>query len=86
MTAEKLHDALNLLPSDLLTATDQLRTAPKTKIIPWKRMLPLAACLAILICSGALCKKERTLPRQRKLWNGCRACLLWTMPRQRNRS
>lgn len=62
MTAEKLHDALNLLPSDLLTATDQLRTAPKTKIIPWKRMLPLAACLAILICSGAFLLWRQNLP------------------------
>ena len=49
MTAEKVHDALNLLPADLIAATDRLRTAPRTKIIPWKRLLPVAACLAILL-------------------------------------
>ena len=62
MTAEKLHDALNLLPSDLLTATDQLRMAPRTKIIPWKRLIPMAACLALLICSGAFLLWRQNLP------------------------
>ena len=58
MTAEKLHDALNLLPSDLLTATDQLRTAPRAKIIPWKRLLPLAACFVLLMGIGFLVRHE----------------------------
>ena len=58
MTAEKLHDALNLLPSDLITATDQLRTAPRTKIIPWKRLLPAAACFALLMGMGLLIRHE----------------------------
>ena len=58
MTAEKLHDALNLLPSDLLAATDQLRTAPRTKIIPWKRLLPAAACFAMLMGMGLLIRHE----------------------------
>ena len=30
MTSEKLHDALNLLPADLVAGTDALRTKPKT--------------------------------------------------------
>ena len=58
MTAEKLHDALNLLPSDLLTATDQLRTVPRAKIIPWKRLLPLAACFVLLMGIGFLVRHE----------------------------
>ena len=58
MTAEKLHDALNLLPSDLITATDQLRTAPRAKIIPWKRLLPLAACFVLLMGIGLLIRHE----------------------------
>ena len=58
MTAEKLHDALNLLPSDLLAATDQLRTAPRAKIIPWKRLIPLAACFVLLIGMGLLLRRE----------------------------
>lgn len=58
MTAEKLHDALNLLPSDLLTATDQLRTAPRAKIIPWKRLIPAAACFVLLMGIGFLIRHE----------------------------
>lgn len=58
MTAEKLHDALNLLPSDLITATDQLRTAPRAKVIPWKRLLPAAACFVLLMGIGFLVRHE----------------------------
>ena len=58
MTAEKLHDALNLLPSDLLAATDQLRTAPRAKIIPWKRLIPAAACFVLLMGIGFLVRHE----------------------------
>lgn len=53
MTVHDLHDALNLLPGDLITATDRLRTAPKPQIIPWKRIIPMAACLALLISCGS---------------------------------
>ena len=52
MTAENLHDALNLLPSDLLTATDKLRRAPRTKTVPWIRVVSLAACVAVVICGS----------------------------------
>jgi len=52
MTAENLHDALNLLPSDLLTATDKLRRAPKAKPVPWIRVVSLAACVAVVICGS----------------------------------
>lgn len=52
MTVHDLHDALNLLPSDLITAADRVRTGSKTAVIPWKRLLPAAACLVLLIGSS----------------------------------
>jgi len=52
MTAEKLHDALSLLPADLITETDKLRTNPRPKVIAWKRVLPMAACFALLLSCG----------------------------------
>ena len=58
MTAEKLHDALNLLPSDLLAATDQLRTAPRAKVIPWRHLIPAAACFVLLMGIGLLIRHE----------------------------
>ncbi len=52
MTAETLQDALTLLPSDLVTATDRLRSAPKSRVILWKRLVPIAACLVLLLSVG----------------------------------
>ena len=52
MNPEKLHDALNQLPDDLIAAADALRQARKTKIILWKRLVPMAACFALVL--GAL--------------------------------
>lgn len=49
MTVHDLHDALNLLSGDLITATDKLRTAPKQKVIPWRRWASLAAVLALVV-------------------------------------
>ena len=48
MTVHDLHDALNHLPSDLLTAADTVRTVPKAKVIPWKRIAAMAAVLALV--------------------------------------
>ena len=51
MNAEKLHDAIGLLPSDLITETDRLRCA-KPRVIPWKRYAAMAACFAVVLgCS-----------------------------------
>lgn len=62
MTVHELHDALNLLPADLVAATDRLRTAPGTNVIPWKKILPMAACLALLILgTGWMVFNERML-------------------------
>lgn len=49
MNAELLHDALTLLPEDLIAETDALRQAKKPRVIPWKRILPLAACLCLIL-------------------------------------
>lgn len=52
MTAEKLHDALNLLPGDLVAATDALRCQPRKVKIHWARWATLAACAAVVIFCG----------------------------------
>lgn len=61
MTVHDLHDALNLLPGDLITATDKLRTLPSPKVIRWKRWISLAACM-VLVLSTTLVFRETILP------------------------
>ncbi len=51
MTAETIHDALTLLPGDLVEQADKKRRFP-ARVIPWKRYAALAACLALVLCSG----------------------------------
>ena len=58
MTVHELHDALNLLSGDLITAADRWRTAPNPKRIPWKRILPMAACLVLLLGAGLMLRRE----------------------------
>lgn len=53
MTADHIHDALTLLPADLLAGTDALRTS-RPKIIPWRKYAAMAACLLLVLGSGAL--------------------------------
>lgn len=53
MTADQLHDAIGLLPSDLLAQVDRFRTqkaAPPGRF----RYMSLAACLALLVCGSLL--------------------------------
>ena len=52
MNAEILHDALNLLPGDLIAPVDQLRTAPRKPKRTWLRYASLAACAALVIFCG----------------------------------
>lgn len=54
MTSEKLHDALNLLPADLIAGTDALRTKPKQHQVRWQRWAAMAACLAVVLLAGTL--------------------------------
>lgn len=51
MNAEQLHDAISLLPGDLVAEADNRRTAPKP-VIPWKRYAAMAACLALFLGVG----------------------------------
>lgn len=53
MTADQIHDALTLLPADLIAETDRRRSGTP-KIIPWKRYAAMAACFALVFCGGLL--------------------------------
>lgn len=46
MNAEHLHDAISLLPDDLLEPVDQLR---QKKHISWKSVATLAACACLVV-------------------------------------
>ena len=54
MTSEQLHDAITLLPADLIAETDKKRTAPRTPIL-WQRYAAMAACFALMICGSVWC-------------------------------
>ena len=52
MTAEQFHDALSLLPMELVEEVDRRRQSPRKKPIPWGRYVGIAACLVLLLgCS-----------------------------------
>ena len=51
MTAEQLHDALTLLPADLIAEADKAR-CPKPKVLRWKPLAALAACFVLVLGSG----------------------------------
>lgn len=50
MTSEQFHDALTLLPEDLVANADAFRSR-KPRIIPLKRYAAMAACFAALLTS-----------------------------------
>lgn len=54
MTAEQIHDALTLLPADLIAETDKKRTQ-KPRSIPWKRYAAMAACFTLVLGCGIYC-------------------------------
>ncbi len=56
MTAEKLHDAIGLLPADLVGETDALRRSvkPKASRSSWRRITAMAACFAVVLLAGML--------------------------------
>lgn len=54
MTAEKFHDALGLLPSDLITETDKVRSGPQKSTVHWRRWVSLAACAVLILGCGWL--------------------------------
>lgn len=51
MTVEQFHDALTLLPEDLVARADRIRSRKRTRI-PWKSCAAIAACFAVLLCSA----------------------------------
>lgn len=53
MTVETLHDAIGLLPADLILETDKKRSRP-VKTLPWKRIAAMAACIALILFCGTL--------------------------------
>lgn len=52
MTPEQLHDALGMLPADLITETDKLRSRPVRKVILWKSIAAFAACFLLVLGCG----------------------------------
>ena len=54
MTAEKLHEALNLLPGDLIAETDALRCRPMKTKAHGRRWAAMAACLAVVLLAGTV--------------------------------
>lgn len=53
MTGEQFHDALTLLPEDLVAHAEQYRCR-KPRVIPLKPYAATAACLAVVLCAAAL--------------------------------
>ena len=51
MNAERIHDALNQLPDDMIAAADALRQKKRGPIL-WKQLMPIAACFVLVL--GAL--------------------------------
>lgn len=58
MTGEQFHDALTLLPEDLVAQADELRSR-RQKVVPWKRYTAMVACLAIVMCSAVFFQNIR---------------------------
>lgn len=58
MTVHDIHDALTLLPADLITAADKVRSAPKAKVIHWRRWVSLAAVLALVLGTSLVFAEE----------------------------
>ena len=53
MTADKFHDALTLLPSDLIAEADAVRSR-RPKVLPLRRYAAMAASLALVLLCGAI--------------------------------
>ena len=52
MTPEQLHDALGMLPADLVAETDRLRSRPPRKVIYWRSFAAAAACFLLVLGCG----------------------------------
>lgn len=54
MTPELLHDALTLLPTDLIAAADKVRYAAPKPAIRWSHLAAMAACTVLILCCGLM--------------------------------
>lgn len=52
MTPEKLHEAIGLLPSDLVSEADACRNQVPKKKSHWKQFAAMAACFAVVLACG----------------------------------
>lgn len=52
MTPEQLHDALGMLPGDLIAETDRLRSRPPRKVIRFRSVIAAAACFLLVLGCG----------------------------------
>ena len=57
MTGEQFHDALTLLPEDMIARADEVRSR-KPKTLHWRRYVSLAACCALLVLCGVLYQNQ----------------------------
>ena len=53
MTTAQLHDAIGLLPVDLIAETDCLRCR-KQQRLHWQRYAAMAAAAVLVICGGVI--------------------------------
>lgn len=63
MTSEQFHDALTLLPEDLVARADEFRSR-KPKIIPLQRYAAIAACFAVLVISAVMVHMRKSAPSE----------------------
>ena len=63
MNDEQFHDALTLLPEDLVAQADKFRSR-RPKIIPWKRYAAVAACFAVLMTSAVFVYSRKSAPTE----------------------
>lgn len=66
MTGEQFHDALTLLPADLIAQAEEYRCR-KPKVIPLKRYAAAAACLAVLLCAAKLFRDTQQEPAKTEM-------------------
>lgn len=62
MNAERLHDAISALPSDLITEADKYRRAA-ARSVRWQRYAAMAASFVLILFSGLWCGRYLGMDR-----------------------
>ncbi len=70
MTGEQFHDALTLLPEDLIARADAVRSR-KPKTLHWRRYVSLAACCALLVLCGVLYQNRPVKTASNEIIKAC---------------